>query len=173
MKELFQKEYNKLLQYTRRQLGGIKFIDPEDILHEVAFNVFRKMDFETVIDNLAAYLYRSIKNGVIDVIRKPKKTINLSSFESENGQNKLLESTINDDEPVDTQIERKELNEQIHLLLQSLPAEYREIIIATEFEGYTLKELSEKWNIPLGTLLSRRHRALAKLQNLLENFNIL
>jgi DNA-directed RNA polymerase specialized sigma24 family protein len=37
------------------------------------------------------------------------------------------------------------------------------------FEGKTIKELSHEWNIPVGTLLSRKHRALAKLRNILEN----
>ncbi len=68
-------------------------VDPEDVFHEVAFNVFSKIDFESTIENLAAYLYRSIKNKITDIMRIPKRTVALSSFEDDAGSNILLETT--------------------------------------------------------------------------------
>jgi len=41
--------------------------------------------------------------------------------------------------------------------------------MATEFENRTYEELSEEWDVPLGTLLSRRHRALSKLNKIILN----
>jgi len=49
-----------------------------------------------------------------------------------------------------------------HALKQLRPDE-QAVIIATEFEGQTYEELSDEWDVPLGTLLSRKHRALSKL----------
>ncbi len=60
MDSILKKEYNKLLSYTRYRLGEITDIDAEDVLHEVAFNVFSKIDFESTVENVAAYLYQSI-----------------------------------------------------------------------------------------------------------------
>jgi len=40
----------------------------------------------------------------------------------------------------------------------------RAVVIATEIEGFTFKELSEMWDVPLGTLLAQKSRALAKLR---------
>jgi RNA polymerase sigma-70 factor (ECF subfamily) len=150
----------------------MRHIDAEDVLHEVAFNVFSKIDFETTIENIAAYFYRSVKNKITDIVRKPSKTVSLSSFEEAGGVNTLLEMTQNGDESVEKKLEKIELKEEIHRALQLLSPDYRNILIATEFEMKTLQELSDEWQVPLGTLLSRRHRALAKLQKILENYYV-
>lgn len=171
MESILKQEYNKLLKYTRRKLGNMAHIDPEDILHEVAFNVFKRIDFESTVENIAAYFYRSIKNKITDVIRNPNRTVPLNSFEDADGSNLLLETTKDEDESIEDNLERKELYDQLHQALQLLQPDYRHIIIATIFEGKTVIKLSEEWEVPLGTLLSRRHRALAKLQNILENLN--
>ena len=53
--------------------------------------------------------------------------------------------------------------------MSELKQVYRDIVIAIDFEEYTYKELSERTGIPAGTLMSRRHRALAELSKKLEN----
>jgi RNA polymerase sigma-70 factor (ECF subfamily) len=131
--------------------------------------VFKKIDFETTVANIGAYLYRSIKNKISDIIRKPKYTVSLTSFEDVSGSNILLETTGNEVESVDLAIERKEMYQQINQALQLLPEKYRQILVATEYDGKTIRELADEWDIPLGTLLSRRHRALSKLQKSLKN----
>jgi RNA polymerase sigma-70 factor (ECF subfamily) len=57
--------------------------------------------------------------------------------------------------------------------IEKLKPEQQEVIIATEFEGYTFEELSEKTGVPIGTLLSRKHRAMAKLYNMLTDKTII
>jgi RNA polymerase sigma-70 factor (ECF subfamily) len=168
LKSLIKKDYNKLLEYTRYQLAELTHIDAEDVLHEVAFNVYKKIDFETAIQNVAAYVYRSIKNKVTDIIRKPRNTVSLDSLDEKGYSNSHPDSLISKDESVDKRLEREEMYDYLHRALNSLPSDYQNIIVATEFEEKTLQELSLEWNIPLGTLLSRRHRALAKLYKILE-----
>jgi RNA polymerase sigma factor (sigma-70 family) len=170
LKSPFIKEYKKLLEYTRYQLAEFTNIDAEDILHEVAFNIFNKIDFEIAIENAAAYIYRSIKNKVTDFIRKPKKTISLNSLEEKGNTKYKRTSFVSTDESVDQILEREELYEYLHNALKALPPDYQDIIIATAFEEKTLKELALEWEIPIGTLMSRRHRALAKLHKKLEKY---
>lgn len=73
MKVLSKKEYEKLLRYTKYRVSQITDIEAEDILHEVAFKVFSKVDFESSIDHVVAYLYRSVKNKITEMVRKPKR----------------------------------------------------------------------------------------------------
>jgi len=40
-------------------------------------------------------------------------------------------------------------------------------VIATEFDGRSFRELSEAWEIPIGTLLARKSRALRKVKDAL------
>ena len=42
------------------------------------------------------------------------------------------------------------------------------IVIETEFEGRSFRELADEWNIPIGTLLARKSRALQKIRKELE-----
>ena len=48
-----------------------------------------------------------------------------------------------------------------------------DIIMAIDFENYTFREISEETGTPEGTLMSRRHRALSKLNKALKNKKII
>ena len=62
-----------------------------------------------------------------------------------------------------------EMKAELKQTILRLKPDYRDIIIAIDFEGYTYREVSEELNIPEGTLMSRRHRAIALLHKALEN----
>lgn len=51
-------------------------------------------------------------------------------------------------------------------ILKSLPDEQRKVIQLSYFEGYTQKEISEDFDIPLGTVKSRAKAALDKLRKI-------
>ncbi|WP_223170348.1 RNA polymerase sigma factor [Maribacter aquimaris] len=59
-------------------------------------------------------------------------------------------------------------NELKQAILKLKPL-YRKIIFVIDFEGYTYKEISLETGIPEGTLMSRRHRAIALLYKELES----
>jgi RNA polymerase sigma factor (sigma-70 family) len=50
--------------------------------------------------------------------------------------------------------------------LRSLPAEQRETLMAAAYYGLTTREISEAWDIPLGTVKTRLRLALTKLRDL-------
>jgi RNA polymerase sigma factor (sigma-70 family) len=50
--------------------------------------------------------------------------------------------------------------------LRSLPAEQRETLMAAAYYGLTTREISEAWDVPLGTVKTRLRLALAKLRDL-------
>ena len=53
--------------------------------------------------------------------------------------------------------------------MKQLPLPDYEILMAVDFEGYTFREIAEETGTPEGTLMSRRHRALAKLNKALKD----
>lgn len=55
----------------------------------------------------------------------------------------------------------------IKQVLDRLPEEQKEIINLSYFEGFTQKEISEEFGIPLGTVKSRAKAAMAKLRKIL------
>jgi RNA polymerase sigma-70 factor (ECF subfamily) len=56
---------------------------------------------------------------------------------------------------------------EIVAALSRLPAEQRAVVAWHDIEGYTLEELADTHDLPLGTLKSRLHRARASLRLLL------
>jgi RNA polymerase sigma factor (sigma-70 family) len=162
----FKKEYNKLLNYVRKNIKELYFnVPPEDIIQDVALNLLSKFDVDLQIENLAAYIYRSLKNKIIDEKRKTKNDLSIEYFEQNKKLNEevisiLDESNIEEGKP---DIDKEKLYKAIALL----NPDEQEIILSTEFDKKTYIELSEKLDIPIGTLLSRKHRALAKLFKIL------
>jgi len=150
--EFFRTEYKRLVRYVRHLIDDAAERDAEDIVQDVMLNIFNKADFTIPIENLSAYIYQSLRNRVIDVLRKKKDVTSLSD---------LIQ-----DKHYDTarEIEKKEIREYVFQAIDSLNAKQRAVIIATEFEGHSFRELSQQWQIPIGTLLARKSRALQKIR---------
>jgi RNA polymerase sigma factor (sigma-70 family) len=150
--EFFQKEYFRLVRFVRRLIDDAADRDAEDIVQDVMLSIFDKADVTIPIENLAAYVYRSLRNKVVDIFRKKEDVVSMSN---------VISDARHDTE---REVERKELMEFVFRAIDSLPDEQRAVLIATEFEGRPFRELSERWKIPIGTLLARKSRALRHIR---------
>jgi RNA polymerase sigma factor (sigma-70 family) len=150
--DFFRIERMKLVRYVQSLIEDAGDRDAEDLVQDVMLSIFDRADVTLPIENLAAYVYRSLKNKVIDIFRKKRDVVSLDEVVSEAGCD-----TARD-------VEQKELIEQIFDAMDSLPPEQRAVLIATEFEGRSYRELSEEWKVPIGTLLARKSRALNKIK---------
>ena len=150
--QFFQKEYSRLVRYARRLIDDAADRDAEDIVQDVMLSIFEKADVSIPIENLAAYVYRSLRNKVIDIFRKKSDIISLSD---------VIADARYDTE---REVEKKELMDFVFRAVDDLPEEQKTVLIAIEFEGWSYRELSERWGIPLGTLLARKSRALQNIR---------
>ncbi|MCK4797215.1 MAG: sigma-70 family RNA polymerase sigma factor [Spirochaetes bacterium] len=165
LSEFFRTEYSKLIRFIRRFIDDTAQIDSEDIIQEVMLNIFDTADITAPIENLSAYIYRAIHNKIIDIFRKNKNEI---SFDDQLCQeNSLSLSDILYDIRYDTvkMLEEREVYNKMYKAIESLDPNEKAIIILTEFESRSFRELSEEWGIPIGTLLARKSRALKKIKN--------
>ena len=163
----FAREYDNLVSYVRRNWHTVNEAEAEDIVQDVALNLFTKVDFNTPIENLFAYVYRSLKNKIIDLTRK-KREDRLDDYQDEDsGENYLLRRLVDEIADTEEKAEHEQLLKLMLNTLEELRPDQQDIIVATELEGYTFEELSNELEIPIGTLLSRKHRAIAKLQKLM------
>jgi len=150
--EFFRTEHKKLVRFVRYLIEDERERDAEDIVQDVMLNMFNKADFTAPIENLTAYIYQSLRNKAIDVLRKKKEVISLSEVIHEVRYDAVDE------------VAKKEIQELIFQAMDSLNDEQRAIIIATEFEGRSYRQVSEEWKIPIGTLLARKSRAVEKMR---------
>ena len=78
--DFFRREHRRLVQFVRSWIEDAAERDGEDIVQDVALNIFDRADVSVPIDNLSAYVYQALRNRVIDLQRKKKqKAISLDS----------------------------------------------------------------------------------------------
>ena len=167
LKEIFETEYTRLVNYTRQLFDDSSDMNAEDIVQEVALNMFSRVDFDSEVENGIGYVFRAIRNKVIDLYRKRRILVSIDKDE-ENSETAELESG---EISVEANFELEEEIERLNFAIENLSHDHREIVVATEIEGRSFAELSEETGIPVGTLLSRKHRAMANLQKILKEMN--
>lgn len=164
LESFFEDEYHLLKGYVRSRIRASTEWDAEDIIQDVALNLFSGADRYSPINNVAGFVYRSIRNRIIDLMRKNRSHLNEEAKDDER-LNEFAELIYGESDNAYSDKMKDALKEA----LVQLKEPYRDIIVAIDFEDYTYAEISDKTGIPEGTLMSRRHRALAQLYKLLEN----
>lgn len=158
-------ERKTLVAYVRRMIRDVADRDGEDIIQDVALSIFDRADFTIPIENAAAYVYKAIRNKVVDYMRKGRNTISLDERWMDVSQTPLLDVLSNPKSDHDGEIGEWEAHENLKDMIGVLNEEQRAVLIATELNGETFQELARESGVPLGTLLARKSRALQKVRN--------
>jgi RNA polymerase sigma factor (sigma-70 family) len=62
------------------------------------------------------------------------------------------------------------IGDEVASALNSLPVDFRTVIILCDLEGFTYEEMAKILDIPIGTVRSRLHRARNFLKEKLEGY---
>jgi len=163
LKAFFNEEYHNLKAYVHSKIEDDVDRDAEDIIQDVALKVLSRKEI-IPINNIAGFFYYSIKNKIIDLMRKKKQYTHAEDdFESQ------FSDFVEQFYGASDNSYSEEMNIELKKAIFSLKPPYRDIILAVDVEGYTYREISEETGIPEGTLLSRRHRAISLLYKKLEH----
>ena len=165
--DFFSKEKSRLVNYVRRWVQDAAERDGEDIVQDVMLNIFDSTDITAPVENLAAYVYRSLYNRAVDMLRKPKRTVSLDTGIGQETDRSFLDVLSDIRYDAHDAMQKKELRTRIFEAVDRLNPALRAVFIATEFEGRSFRELSDAWKEPVGTLLSRKHRAVLKVKSAL------
>lgn len=161
----FNEEYSSLKSYVNSKLQASVNRDAEDIIQDVALKLFTGADRYSPINNVAGFVYRSIQNKIIDIMRTSKK--NKMEYKTQN-ETKLNEfAAMLSETP--SELYPEQMKRELKTAIINLKPHYKDIIIAVDFEGYTYKELEYETGLPIGTLMSRRHRAISLLYKTLKS----
>jgi RNA polymerase sigma factor (sigma-70 family) len=156
----FKNNYRALVAYVRQCIDDSADRDGEDIVQDVMVNLFNKADVTEPIQNLTGYLYASLRNRIIDTMRGRKKTLSLDA-ENGDGDAPLLKDMLRDGRGDALQtLEDRDRRSVLYAAIDALGDDEKAIVVATEFDDRSFKDLSEEWETPLGTLLSRKSRAI-------------
>ena len=123
-----------------------------DVLQETFLYFVKKFPGFKLTAQLKTFLYPAVRNLSIATQRKAER------FQSDENETGTIEEVITT-EPTVTQ------SESMSAALALLSAEHREVLLLRFVDGLSLAESAKALNIPLGTVKSRLHNALACLRN--------
>lgn len=166
--QTLDREKARFFRYVRKRLSRISAMDAEDIVSDVILGLVKRADVFSEIENVTAYAYRSLENRIVDFRRATRDNV---SLDGENGPDGELTLQLPGSETPEQGAARLELRHRLLWAVGQLSPPERAVWIATEIDGHGFRELAEEWDEPLGTLLSRKSRANARLRGLLKDFN--
>ncbi|MGY0693972.1 RNA polymerase sigma factor SigW [Virgibacillus sp. FSP13] len=158
---------NKIYQHCYRMLGNAH--EAEDIAQEAFIRAYINIHSYDDRRKFSTWLYRIATNLTIDRIRKRKPDYYLDAeIKGTEGLNMYAQLEADNRLP-EEEVESLELKSYIHQEISELPPKYRTIIILRYLEEFSLKEISEILDIPLGTVKTRIHRGREALRKKLRH----
>jgi RNA polymerase sigma-70 factor (ECF subfamily) len=111
-----------------------------------------------------------LKNSFINDFRKKSKQPAKVDYQEVEG---YYNSSVSDtDHTIDLRSETTQnlLGDEITNAVNSLPVDFRTVIILCDLEGFTYEEMATILDIPIGTVRSRLHRARSILKDRLRQY---
>lgn len=160
----------RLRSYVRRQVSDLA--DAEDIVQDTLSQLVAADRLMQPIDSIAAWLFRVARNRIIDGYRargRRREIPLVADSEHDHESERVLESwLISADDGPDAAYARSVLVDELMAALDELSPEQREVFVAHEIDGRSFKQLAAETQVPINTLLGRKHDAVRHLRKRLE-----
>jgi RNA polymerase sigma-70 factor (ECF subfamily) len=141
--------------------------DAKDLVQDAYMKAYRFVASYEVGTNAKAWLFRILKNSFINNYRKKTKEPSKVDYQDvENYYNSASVETAEMSHTVDlrTSTMQNKIGDEVTSALNSLPVDFRTVIILCDLEGFTYEEMAVILDIPVGTVRSRLHRARGVLK---------
>ena len=135
--------------------------EAEDIGQEAFIKFYEALDQYRGTGGVAPYLTRIAVNLSLNALDRRKRRNNRLT---ERDLDRFVPDTAGEDVPDAQAFDRKELTQRA---LQELSPKHRSVVVLRIINGYSTKEAAAVLDVPVGTVLSRLHRAQKKLKDLL------
>ena len=159
----FNKYYPKLiwtaLIFVKQQSKA------EEVVSDVMYNIFRKIEKLAKTDNIEGYIYISVRNQSLKYLRKNKPLVYFDNFEREAG----LRLTTS----VSPEYEYQE-NEFRHIItstIQSLPPKRKLVFRLIKEDGLKYNDVAKLLNLSVKTVETHMGLALKTLRECIRNYN--
>ena len=162
-----KKERQRFVAFVRALLRDTSELDPEDVLHDVLARLLGKPNLDLPLDQMTAYIFRSLRNRVVDHMRTRARHVSIDERNDENDDSsppKLIDLLHDVNPDALDVLQSDEGKRALFKALDSLSPVERAVVIAHELDGATFKDLVSRLRMPLNTLLSHKARAMKKLQ---------
>jgi RNA polymerase sigma-70 factor (ECF subfamily) len=167
--QLVHRYERELFSYLRRYLGDAEMA--EDAFQATFLQVHLKCDQFEEGRRFRPWLYTIATNQAIDAQRRNKRHRNLSLDRSPKGEGhdevgSLVDLLVSKELNPETQLDASQRREWIREALDRLPEQFRTAVQLIYYQGLKYREAAEILGIPVGTVKSRLHTAILKLNEM-------
>src|SRR5262245_38582509 len=164
---LVRRYERELYGYLRRYLGDASLA--EDVFQNTFLQVYVKSGHYEPGRPVRPWLYTIATNQAIDALRRNGRhqilSLDQQREELADGELGSLVETLESSTPDPVEAARaKERREKIRASVDRLPDFLRQVLVLAYYQGLKYREIADILGIPVGTVKSRLHAALTKLQ---------
>jgi RNA polymerase sigma-70 factor (ECF subfamily) len=138
------------------------------LVDDLIIYIYEKRETLIINTSLRAYLVRSVRNSCINLLQSAckRKEIPFSALNTPGDW--VFSIRKQDDYPLDTLLEN-ELDREIRMLIERLPAECRVVFEKSRYEEKNTKQIAAELNISVNTVKYHLKHALLYLRKKLKN----
>ena len=135
--------------------------EAEDLTQDIFLKLFRNLDRYRGDVPLVAWALRLSRNLCIDHYRSQR-----ARREKEFVSDEVLEQVSGSEDP-GARSQALEDRRLIYAALAEMPEGQAEVVVLCDLQGFTYEEIAAFYEVPVGTIKSRLHRARARLREIL------
>jgi len=170
---LIHRYQNELYRYLVRYLGDQALA--EDVFQNTFLQVHLKRGLYEDGRPVRPWLYSIATHQAVDALRKagrhPTVSLDQRVSSGENEAGSLVDLLVSDEEGPLSDLQGQERADWVRESVARLPDTLRETLILAYHQDLKYREIAEILKIPVGTVKSRLHAALAKLQQMAKAAN--
>lgn len=164
--QLVAEEVDALHRTAYRLCGNVS--EAEDLTQEVFLKTWRAIDKLRRAPTVRPWLYRVLRTTWIDKLRKDGRQPRLVSLEEP--PEDVAPAPIPRLQVVTEATLYKHLDDEVSEAMHDLPEAERQVLLFATFGELSYKEIAEALECPIGTVMSRLHRARSRLQERLIDY---
>lgn len=166
--DIVERYQARLINYLFRLLRNPD--EAHDLAQEVFLRVYQALDRFDPSYRFSTWIFRVAQNAAIDQIRKRRlRLVPLSRPSQDGGEPQEIELPSDDRGPYG-HLRNSERGEAIQTAIDSLPWEYRELVVLRHYAELPYEEIARLKKMPLGTVKNKLFRGRQMLKEKLQSF---
>jgi len=139
--------------------------ESENLMQDVFLSLWENRNKVEKDSSIKSYIFTIAYNSAVSFIRKKAKESQFVEY-----LKSLQEINI---EPVNVELEFKELTNKLEEIVKSLPQRQKEVYLMHKVEGLKYSEIAERLNISVNTIENHMSGALKTIRKKLGNYSLI
>jgi RNA polymerase sigma-70 factor (ECF subfamily) len=142
----------------------------QDLVQDTYVRALRYRNSFQTGTNMKAWLFAIMRNLFWDRFKASKR--DEISLDDDSGDFPLYDRLKDAGDTPENEVLDQIATSEVVEAIESLPALHREVVMLVDVEGFSYKDAAEVLEIPIGTVMSRLHRARQQLQRALFDYAV-